>query len=78
MVVQAKLAVAAFTLAGSAVLAEPVMPEVRTELLVGPYSIILGERAPQFTLTDRCVKADCAMVEIVIRPADGPVWRVEL
>jgi len=78
MVVQAKLAVAAVALAGSAVLAEPVMPEVRTEILVGPYSIILGERAPQFTLTDRCVKADCAMVEIVIRPADGPVWRVEL
>lgn len=78
MVVQAKLAVAAVALAGSAVLAEPVMPEVRTEILVGPYAVILGERTPQFTLTDRCVKADCALVAIVIRPAGGPVWRVEL
>jgi hypothetical protein len=78
MLVQAKLAVAAVALAGSAVLAEPVVPDVRTEILVGPYAVILGERTPQFTLTDRCVKADCAMVEIVIRPAGGPVWRVEL
>ncbi|MCF8879951.1 hypothetical protein L5876_09015 [Hyphobacterium sp. SN044] len=77
MIVQAKLAMAAFTLAGSAVLAEPVMPEVRTEIMVGPYAVILGERTPQLALTERCVKADCALVEIVIRPADGPVWRVE-
>ncbi|MEN0653351.1 MULTISPECIES: hypothetical protein [Hyphobacterium] len=78
MLVQAKLAVAAFTLAGSALLAEPVMPEVRTEILVGPYAVILGDRSPQLTLTERCVKADCALVEIVIRPEGGPVWRVEL
>lgn len=77
MVVQAKLAVAALAMAGSAVLAEPVMPEVRTEIFVGPYAVILGERAPQLTVSSRCVKADCALVEIVIRPEHGPVWRVE-
>lgn len=78
MVVQAKLAAAAFALAGSALLAEPVLPDVRTEVLVGPYAIILGERMPQLTLSERCLKADCALVEIVIRPEHGPVWRVEL
>ncbi|HAQ35562.1 MAG: hypothetical protein CMF74_05605 [Maricaulis sp.] len=77
MIVQAKLAVAAITLAGSAMLATPVMPDARTEIVVGPYQLILSRRAPQFALAERCLVSDCALVEIVIRPANGPVWRIE-
>lgn len=78
MIVQAKLAAAAVALAGSAVLAEPVRPDVRTEILVGPYEIILDGRAPQFTLSDRCIEGQCALIEIVLSPRSGPKVRIAL
>ena len=78
MVVQARLVITAMALAGSAVLATPVEPVARTDVFVGPYQVSLGGRTVQLAVADRCITGHCALIEIVVRPVAGPVWRIAL